>query len=138
MIERKNFFVIFFLSINRQKFKILRFLVLQMAVVHVVVFLTLNLISLESPDTVDKIMIFCVPFIAVTIILGVWAFQITIRMISPYYANLKLLKKFIAFQLVLIFCKLQPVLLSSILKHLIDTCVPLFSIVITIRSKLNS
>ena len=139
MIERNNFLSFFFLSMNRQKFKILRFLILQMAVVHVVVFLTLNLISLENPDTADEIMIFFVPFIAGTIILGVWAFQITIRMISTYYADLKLLKKFIAFQLVLIFCKLQPVLISLILKHLINCtdAVPLFSIVITIRSKLK-
>lgn len=124
------------LSNFRQKFKILRFLVLQMAVVHVIIFLTLNLISVESPETtVENIMIFFVPFIAVTIILGVWAFQITIRMIVPYYVNLKLLRKFISFQLVLIFCKLQPVLLSYIFKQIIDNCQKPFSTVVMIRSK---
>lgn len=120
----------------RRKFKILRFLVLQMAVVHVIIFLTLNLISIESPETVDNIMGFFVPFIAGTIILSVWAFQITIRAVVPYYANLNLLKKFLSFQLVLIFCKLQPVLLNFALQQVIVDCDGPFTIVVKIRGKL--
>lgn len=104
-----------------------------MAVVHVIIFLTLNLISIESPETVERVMIFFVPFIAGTIILGVWAFQITIRMVVPYYANLNLLKKFFSFQLVLILCKLQPVLLGLILKHFIDECEGPFTVDVKIR-----
>lgn len=119
----------------RPKFKILRFLVLQMAVVHVIIFLTLNLISIESPETTDGIILFFVPFIAVTIILGVWAFQITIRMVVPYYSSLNLLKKFLSFQLVLIFCKLQPVLFDLILKQFIVDCEGPFTVVVKIRSK---
>lgn len=119
----------------RRKFKILRFLVLQMAVVHVIIFLTLNLISIESPETVDNIMSFFIPFIAITIILGVWAFQITIRMVVPYYANLNLLKKFLSFQLVLIFCKLQPQLINFALKQFIVDCDGPFTIVVKIRGK---
>lgn len=107
-----------------------------MAVVHVIIFLTFNLITIESPETLDKIMIFFVPFIAVTIILCVWAFQITIRTIVPYYANLNLLKKFLSFQLVLIFCKLQPVLLNLILSQFIVDCVGALTIVVKIRSKM--
>jgi hypothetical protein len=114
-------------------------MVLQMAIVHVIIFLVLNIVSTESPATANEILIFFVPFIALTIILGVWAFQITIRMISPYYAHLKLLKKFIAFQLCLIFCKLQPLLLNVILnvffEHLISRCAQPFSKTVTIRSK---
>lgn len=119
----------------RPKFKILRFLVLQMAVVHVLIFLALNLISIESPETIDNVMLFFVPFIAATIILGVWAFQITIRTIVPYYENLNLLKKFLCFQLVLIFCKLQPVLLNLILKHVIVDCEGPFTVDVKIRCK---
>lgn len=106
-----------------------------MAAVHVIIFLALNLISIESPETIDSIMLFFVPFIAVTIILGVWAFQITIRMVVPYYANLNLLKKFLSFQLVLIFCKLQPVLLNLILKQVIVDCEGPFTVTVKIRSK---
>lgn len=90
-----------------------------MAVIHVIIFLTLNLISIESPELVDHIMLFFMPFMTMTIILGVWAFQIIIRMVIPYYANLNLLKKFMSFQLVLIFCKLQPVLMTLILTPLL-------------------
>lgn len=121
----------------RQKFKILRFLVLQMAVVHVLIFLALNVIAIESPERIDNILQFFMPFIAVTIILGVWAFQITIRMVVPYYENLNLLKKFISFQLVLVFCKLQPVVLNLILKQLVDECDGPFTVVVKIRGKWN-
>lgn len=106
-----------------------------MAIVHVIIFLSLNLVSIENSEITDKVMPFFVPFIAATIILGVWAFQITIRMVVPYYADLNLLKKFLCFQLVLIFCKLQPVLLSLILKHLVVSCDGPFTIVIKIRSE---
>lgn len=106
-----------------------------MAVVHVLIFLALNLISIESPEKISGVMLFFVPFIAATIILGVWAFQITIRTIVPYYENLNLLKKFICFQLVLIFCKLQPVLLNLILKHVIVDCDGPFTVDVKIRCK---
>ena len=107
-----------------------------MAVVHVIIFITLNLISIENPELVEHIMVFFVPFIASTIILGVWAFQITIRMVVPYYANLNLLKKFFAFQLVLIFCKLQPVLFDSTLKQMI-VCEGPFTSIVKIRGELQ-
>lgn len=106
-----------------------------MAVAHIIIFLTLNLISIENPQLSDDIIVFFVPFIAVTIILGVWGFQITIRMLIPYYANLNLLKKFFSFQLVLVFCKLQPLLLNSILKPLIQDCEGPFTVVVKIRGE---
>lgn len=120
---------------RRPKFKILRFLVLQFVVVHVIIFVTLNLISIESPETFENVMVFFVPFITATIILGVWGFQITIRMLVPYYANLNLLKKFISFQLVLILCKLQPILLELIMKQFVSGCTGPFTVVIKIRCK---
>lgn len=113
-------------------------MVLQMAVAHVVIFLALNLISIESPAMMDSVMIFFVPFIAATIIMGVWAFQITIRTIVPYYENLNLLKKFISFQLVLILCKLQPLLLNLILKHIIVDCEGPFTVDVKIRCKFET
>lgn len=108
---------------------------LQFVVVHVIIFVTLNLISVESPEQFENVMVFFVPFIAATIILGVWGFQITIRMLVPYYANLNLLKKFISFQLVLILCKLQPILLELIMKHFVESCTGPFTVIIKIRCK---
>jgi len=100
----------------RQKFKILRFLVLQFPMVHVLIMLVLNVIAIDSPHYVDRVFPYLGPFLLATVLLGVWAFQITIRMISPYHQQLNLLQKFISFQLVLVFCKLQPLLIDQIVK----------------------
>lgn len=102
----------------RRKFKILRFLVLQFPIVHVLLLIGLNVIAIDSPHVVVRIVPFFGPFLLSTVLLGVWAFQITIRMITPYHQSLNLLKKFISFQLVLIFCKLQPLLIDQIVKLL--------------------
>lgn len=45
---------------------------------------------------------------------GVWALQITARMISPYLPEYKIMGKYFAVQLVLIFCKLQPAIIQLI------------------------
>lgn len=79
--------------------------------------LTLNVIAIDSPHYVDRVFPFLGPFLLCTVLLGVWAFQITIRMISPYHQHLNLLQKFISFQLVLVFCKLQPLLIDQIVKR---------------------
>lgn len=121
----------------RPKFRLLRFFVVQMAVVHVIIFITLTLVSFESPEAVDHVLLFFVPFILATLALGVWAFQITIRMIVPFHQNLNLLKKFIAFQLVLLFCKFQPILLKVLLKHFILDCEGAITIIIKIRGELR-
>lgn len=110
-------------------------LVLQMAVVHIIIFSILNLIYIENEELVEQVMIYFVPFIVSTILLAVWGFQITVRMLVPYYSNLNLLKKFIAFQLVLVFCKLQPVLLNLLLKQFIDSCEESITALVKIRSK---
>jgi hypothetical protein len=103
----------------RRKFKILRFLVLQFPIIHIFIFISLNIIAFESPSFIEQIFPFLGPFLLTTILFGVWGFQITIRMITPYYENLNLLKKFFAFQLVIIFCKVQPLLSGVIVKYLI-------------------
>lgn len=108
---------------------------MQFAIVHCVLFVTLNLIDIESPELFSEVVYYFVPVIAASIIFGVWGFQITVRMIVPYYANLNLLKKFFSFQLVLIFCKLQPLFLGWIFSYIIDTCDGPFTITLTIRSK---
>lgn len=105
-----------------------------MAMIHVLIFIVLNIIYIEDPRHLENAMKYFVPFIALSILIGLWAFQITIRMIMPYYKDLKLLKKFLSFQLVLVFCKIQPVLLNLVLKHVITTCYSPFTIESTKRS----
>lgn len=119
----------------REKFLWIRILVLQMAIVHIIIFSVLNLIYIENEELVDQIMIYFIPFIVSTILLAVWGFQITVRMLVPYYSNLNLLKKFIAFQLVLVFCKLQPVLLNLVLRQFIVSCEESITAIVKIRSE---
>lgn len=108
---------------------------LQMAIVHIIIFSILNLIYIESNELLDDVMIYFVPFIVSTILLAVWGFQITVRMLVPYYSNLNLLKKFIAFQLVLVFCKLQPTLLNLLLRQFITSCEDSITAIVKIRSE---
>lgn len=128
-----HIFILFFS--HREKFLWIRILVLQMAIVHIIIFSILNLIYIENNELVDNIMIYFVPFIVSTILLAVWGFQITVRMLVPYYSNLNLLKKFIAFQLVLVFCKLQPTLLNLMLRPIITTCEGNITAIVKIRSE---
>lgn len=45
---------------------------------------------------------------------GVWSLQITSRMIDKYLPDHKIMFKYVAIQLVLVLCKLQPLLLSGL------------------------
>ena len=138
-IELINFYDLLFdflcLALFREKFLWLRILVLQMAVVHVIIFSFLNILNIENPSVVEEIMLYCTPFLVATILLAVWGFNITIRLLVPYYSNLNLLKKFLAFQLVLVFCKFQPVLLNLILKQFEWSCEGSATVIIKIRSE---
>lgn len=121
--------------LSRQKFTILRFLVLQVAIFHIFVFLSLNLVSIESPHNLNTVLMILLPFLFTTIIISVWGFQITIRAIVPYYENLRLLQKFACFQLVVIFCKFQPLILMFVFQKLILECTGPFTVIIKIRSE---
>lgn len=109
---------------------------LQMAIVHTIVFLILNIVNIENPDLVESFELYFTPFIVIPILLAVWGFQIIIRMLVPYYANLNLLKKFLAFQLVLVVCKLQPVLFNLVFKHVEFECEGPITPFIKMRSEL--
>lgn len=54
------------------------------------------------------------PLIVASILIGVWGLQITARMITPYLPEHKIMPKYFAIQLVLIFCKLQPAIIDLI------------------------
>lgn len=65
-------------------------------------------------ETYDEILVYFVPFIIASILTGVWGLQITARMIAPYLPEYKIMPKYFAIQLVLIFCKLQPAIIQLI------------------------
>lgn len=120
----------------REKFNFLRFLILQMPVAHIVIFVVLNLIYIEDIPTFDNVIIYFIPFIAITVLGGIWGFNLAIRMMAPHYVNLKLAQKYFAFQLVLFFCKIQPIFLNVVMKELITTCEGPFTIVVKRHSEL--
>lgn len=132
-----------------------------MPIIHTIVFVALNIIYIEDVEIFQDIFIFFVPVIAGSIICGVWGLNmlvsfrdkyvsysseisfiycyiLKVRMIAPYYADFRLMGKYFALQLVLILCKLQPVLLQSILKIYIRYCPPPFSLSLQINSKYKS
>lgn len=104
---------------------------------HIVIFVILNMIYIENSDTFDSVVLYFVPFIAITVLGGIWGFNITLKMISPQYEALKLQQKYFSFQLVLFFCKIQPILLNLGLKYLITTCDDPFTIIVKKHSKLK-
>lgn len=109
-----------------------------MPVAHIAIFLTLNMIFLESAEAFDKVLPYFIPFIALTVLGGIWGFNLTVRMIAPHYTSLKLAQRYFAFQLVLFFCKIQPIFLNMFLKQLISTCNGPFTIIVKRRSKFCS
>lgn len=125
----------FFFCNFRDKFKILRFLILQMPIAHVLIFLVLNIILIENIGTFDKVIYYFIPFIAITVILGIWGFNMTVRMIAPHYTNLRLVGKYFSFQLVLFCCKIQPIFVTLLLKQILTDCTPPFTIIVKIHCK---
>lgn len=113
----------------------MRFLILQMPIAHIVIFLILNMIYIEDIQTFDNVILYFIPFIALTVLGGIWGFNLSIRMMAPHYSNLKLPQKYFAFQLVLFFCKIQPIFLNLLMKQVITTCQGPFTIVVKRHSE---
>jgi organic solute transporter subunit alpha len=122
--------------ITKKDFNLIRFLIFQMPVAHITIFLAMNLIYIESPETFDNVILYFIPFIALTVLGGIWGLNLAIRTFAPFYVNLKLPQKYLAFQLVLFFCKIQPILLNVIMKQVITTCTWPLTILVKRHSEL--
>lgn len=123
--------------ITKGKFTFLRFLVLQMPFAHIIIFLILNIIYSESTEIFDKVILYFIPFIAITVLGGIWGFNLTVRMIAPYYQHLRLPGKYFSFQCVLFFCKIQPIFLNLVMNHYITTCAGPFTIIVKRHSEFS-
>jgi organic solute transporter subunit alpha len=120
---------------SKSKFNLIRFLILQMAMMHIIIFIILNIINIEDTRLFDRVILYFIPLIAVTVLGGIWGFNLAIRMISPNYISLNLPQKYFSYQLVLFFCKIQPIFLNLIMKRLIKTCEGPFTIIVKRHSK---
>lgn len=107
-----------------------------MPIAHVILFLVLNIIFIEDIATFDAIILYFIPFIALTVLGGIWGFNIAIRMMAPHYVELKLTQKYFAFQLVLFFCKIQPIFLNFAMNRLMTACYGPFTVIVQRHSKL--
>lgn len=122
---------------SKTKFNLIRFLILQMAAAHILIFIILNLINIEDTKMFDRVILYFIPFIAVTVLGGIWGFNLAIKMITPNYVSLNLPQKYFSFQLVLFFCKIQPIFLNFVMKKLIKTCEGPFTIIVKRHSECN-
>lgn len=106
-----------------------------MPVAHITIFIVLNMIYVEDPDTFDLVILYFIPLIAITVLGGIWGFNLAIRMMAPHHANLKLPQKYFSLQLVLFFCKIQPIFLNVVMKTFMKSCEFPFSILVKRHSE---
>ncbi|CAG9805677.1 unnamed protein product [Chironomus riparius] len=110
--------------------KFVKFLIIQMPITHILIFVVLNIIYIEDINAFDDLILYFIPFIALTVLGGIWGYNLVVRTLSPYYPNLKLIQKYFAFQLVLFFCKIFPILMNFIMKMIITSCYGPLTIVV--------
>ncbi|KAL9697373.1 hypothetical protein quinque_000814 [Culex quinquefasciatus] len=87
-----------------------------------ILFFGLNIVFLEDLDNFNRIILYFVPFIAGSILLGVWGLNILVRMIAPLYEEFKIMGKYVVLQAVLILCKIQPVVIMVIVTYVTPRC----------------
>ncbi|KAJ6636092.1 Organic solute transporter alpha-like protein [Pseudolycoriella hygida] len=96
------------MHINKNTFLKLRILILQLPIVLGILYFMLNVIYLEDSVLFNDINFYFMPFMGISILIGIWGLQITSRMFSPLFLEYKIMPKYLSMQLVLLICKLQP------------------------------
>lgn len=110
------------IPMTKSNFKFVKFLILQMPVTHIMIFVVLNIIYIEDINAFDNVIIYFIPFIAITVLGGIWGYNLAVRTLSPFYPDLKLIQKYFSFQLVLFYCKILPIFFNFIMKMIITSC----------------
>lgn len=88
-----------------------------MILVQGAIMVALDVISLEDPSKLGSIMFILGPFMLTSILTGVWGMNVTLRMLMPHCMEYKLRGKFMAIQVVLITCKLQPYIVNEVMRQ---------------------
>ncbi|XP_052865002.1 organic solute transporter alpha-like protein [Anopheles cruzii] len=109
-------------SISKNRLLFIRILIMQLPIVQSALFLALNVVFVEDHDNFNRIILFFVPWIVTSILLGVWGLNILVRMISPLYSDLKLMGKYFVLQAVLILCRIQPLVITAIVSSSVADC----------------
>ncbi|XP_017844536.1 organic solute transporter alpha-like protein [Drosophila busckii] len=102
---------------TKAKLCISRYMVWQMPFWQGSIMLVMNILYYRDRELYSQVMLFFIPFIVVSIVLGVWSLQITVRMISKLHGDYQLRKKMFCLQLVVLLCKLQYLILYEQLNN---------------------
>ncbi|XP_065084663.1 organic solute transporter alpha-like protein [Ochlerotatus camptorhynchus] len=109
-------------AVTKNRLLLTRLLVLQLPIVQTLLFVGLNVVFIEDIENFNSIILYFVPFIVLSIILGVWGLNIIVRMVSPLHSEFKLMGKYVVLQAVLLLCKIQPVVIMGIVTYVTPSC----------------
>ncbi|XP_055643180.1 organic solute transporter alpha-like protein [Toxorhynchites rutilus septentrionalis] len=109
-------------AVTKNRMLFTRLLTLQLPIVQSILFIGLNVVFIEEIQKFNQIILYFVPFIVISIILGVWGLNIIVRMIAPMQEELKVMAKYVALQPVLILCKVQPLVIMVIVTYVTPKC----------------
>ncbi|XP_058129157.1 organic solute transporter alpha-like protein [Anopheles ziemanni] len=109
-------------SVTKNRLLFVRMLIMQLPVVQTALFLALNVVFVEDYPNFNRIILYFVPLIVISILLGVWGLNILVRMLAPLYSDLKLMGKYFVLQAVLILCRIQPLIIGVIVSKSISDC----------------
>ncbi|XP_055544539.1 organic solute transporter alpha-like protein [Wyeomyia smithii] len=109
-------------AVTKNRLLFTRLLILQLPIVQSLLFLGLNVVFVEDTENFNQIILYFVPFIVLSIIIGVWGLNIAVRMVDSYNAELKSMAKYFALQAVLMFCKVQPLVIMVIITYVTPRC----------------
>ncbi|KAK9731226.1 Organic solute transporter Ostalpha [Popillia japonica] len=98
------------LSINKNRVRYLRLLVLQLPVVQGLVYATLLVLWAERESLYQVNYMYFQPLIIMSILFGVWGMTMTINLLKDVLDKHSMQGKFLVLQLVLLFAKLQALL----------------------------
>ncbi|EDW69921.1 organic solute transporter alpha-like protein [Drosophila virilis] len=96
---------------TKAKLCISRYMVWQMPFWQGSIMLIMNILYYRDRDLYRQVVFFFIPFIIMSIVLGAWSLQITVRMITKLRGDYQLRKKMFCLQLVVMLCKLQYLIL---------------------------
>uniref|UniRef100_A0A182QJU1 Organic solute transporter alpha-like protein n=1 Tax=Anopheles farauti TaxID=69004 RepID=A0A182QJU1_9DIPT len=108
--------------VTKNRLRFVRMLIMQLPVVQTALFLALNVVFVEDYPNFNRIILYFVPFIVISILLGVWGLNVLVRMLAPLYSDLKLMGKYFVLQAVLILCRIQPLIIAAIVSSTVSEC----------------
>ncbi|XP_061396255.1 organic solute transporter alpha-like protein [Musca vetustissima] len=106
------------LTPSKAKLCLLRYMVWQMPVFQGCIMLVLNIIYYREQELYRSVSIYFIPFLVCSILIGIWALNIVVRMVNSIHSEYGLTKKMFCLQLILLLCKLQYMLLDTQLNNI--------------------